>query len=794
MRAAGSPVPASILCRLICAVAACVTGAALADDEEPADNPATVLELPQVDVIANVPLAGLGVPRNQMPANVQTAVGRDLQRQHTLGLSDYLNGNFSGVSVNDTQDNPFQTDVNYHGFTASPLLGAPEGLSVYQDGVRVNESFGDTVNWDLIPDNAISTVTLVPGSNPVFGLNTLGGALAVRTKSGHDDPGTQLQASGGSFGRRDFQAEAGGARGGFDYFLAGNYFDEDGWRDLSPSQVRQLFGKLGWQDDKTDLDLSYTWADTRLVGNGTTPESLLAFRREAIFTAPDATGNHLNFVNLTATRFLADQLLLSGNVYYRQLQTRSINGNINSNYSGGPSGSSDDCSGAASAGDFAACAAGINHASALAQRTLGAGVQLTESHALFGWNNQAVLGASLDRTRDQFSQNQQYANLAADRSTAVIDSPVNPPLTVDSLRGTNQILGVYFTDTLSPSALLHLVASARYNRSAEVLNGFSVGDAGTSTPIAVDHGFRRLNPSLGFTVTPSSTLTWFADYNEGSRTPTVIELGCADPAVPCSLPDNFASDPDLKQVVARNVEAGGRGAFGRWLNWSVAVFHTHSSNDIQFVSTSTSQGYFSNVGDTRRQGADLGLGGRLGSLKWHLVYSFVDASYRSAFGLSSGSNSSAGPNGDILVQPGDRIPLIPRHTGRLVLDYAATGRWDLGANLILSSGTYLRGNENNANQAGATNGGGKRIAGSGRIGGYAVLNLNTGYRVTNHIDLFLRLVNLFDRDYATAGALAGNPFNPDGSFRQNPAGWTSENAVSPAQPRAAWGGVRISWD
>jgi outer membrane receptor protein involved in Fe transport len=786
-------VPARTLCAAACVLG--LNGAARADDDgAAAANPATVMELPQVEVIANVPLPGLGVPRNQMPSNVQTAVGRDLQRQQTLGLSDFLNGNFSGVNINDTQDNPFQADVNYHGFTASPLLGAPEGLSVYVDGVRVNESFGDTVNWDLIPDNAISTITLVPGSNPVFGLNTLGGALGVRTKSGNDDPGSGLEASGGSFGRRDMQGQSGGALGRFDYFLAGNYFDEDGWRDLSPSHVRQLFGKLGWQDDKTDLDLSYTWADTRLVGNGTTPESLLAVRRQAIFSAPDATGNHLNFANLTGTRFLAGQLLLSGNVYYRQLQTRTVNGSTNSDYSGGPSGASDNCSGAAGLDDFAACASGILQKSGLVQRTLGAGLQLTESQPLFGWSNQAVLGASLDRTRDQFSQTQQYADIGTDRSAAVIDSPFNPLQAVDSLYGTNQILGVYFTDTLSPGKLLHLVASARYNRNSEVLNGVTVDDGGASNPITVDHSFHRLNPALGFTVTPNDRLTFFANYNEGSRTPTVIELGCADPAVPCSLPNDFASDPDLKQVVARNIEAGARGGFGQWLNWSLDLFHTRSSNDIQFVSTSVSQGYFSNVGDTRRQGLDLGLGGRAGRLKWHLVYSFVDATYRSPFEINAEANSSADAGGNITVQPGDRIPLIPRHTGRLVLDYAATRNWDLGANLILSSGAFLRGNENNANQAGASNGAGEQISGSGRIGGYAVLNFNTDYRVLPGVDLFLRIVNVFDRDYATSGALTGNPFNPDGSFRQNPADWTSENAVSPAQPRAAWGGVRISWN
>src|SRR6202046_2109193 len=216
-------------------------------------NPATVTELPQITVIGNTPLPGLGLPLNEIPANVQTANSQDMENQQTLGIADYLNNNFSGINVSESADNPFQLDINYHGFTASPLLGTPEGLSVYVDGVRVNESFGDTVNWDLIPESAISPVTLMSGSTPVFGLNTLGGALSVQTKSGHDNPGTELEAYGGSFGRRVFQGETGGELGPFDYFLTGNYFDEVGWRDLSPTRVYQGFGKVGWQNETTDV-------------------------------------------------------------------------------------------------------------------------------------------------------------------------------------------------------------------------------------------------------------------------------------------------------------------------------------------------------------------------------------------------------------------------------------------------------------------------------------------------------------------------------------------------------------
>src|SRR5213082_2543451 len=218
----------------------------------PAANPATAQELPQVVVIANAPLSGLGLPANEIPANVQTVDSRQMQRQQSLDLADYLNAGFSGVSASGSAANPFQMDVNYHGFTASPLLGTPEGLSVYVDGVRVNESFVDTVNWDLIPQAAISTLSLISGSNPVFGLNTLGGALSLQTKSGHDNPGTEFEAYGGSFGRRSLQGESGGAIGPFDYFGAVQYFDESGWRDMSPTILWQAFGKVGWQTDRTD--------------------------------------------------------------------------------------------------------------------------------------------------------------------------------------------------------------------------------------------------------------------------------------------------------------------------------------------------------------------------------------------------------------------------------------------------------------------------------------------------------------------------------------------------------------
>lgn len=790
----------------IAAVVAFAAGAIVHAADGESGNTATgnsAATLSEVLIIANAPLPGFGLPLAEIPANVQTASALDLQNAQVNDVAHYLSERFMGVNVSDSADNPFQLDINYHGFTASPLVGTPEGLSVYVDGVRVNESFGDTVNWDLIPESAIASVSLISGSNPVFGLNTLGGALSLQTKSGRDSPGTELQAYGGSFGRRSVQLQTGGSRGPFDYFVAGTYFYETGWRDISTSQVYQLFGKAGYQTGNTDLHLSYTYADTDLFGNGAIPQSMYDYLKEQSYT-PDITQNLLHFVNLTGTRKLTGHLLLSGNVYYRRLITGSNNGSdndnyLNENYTGPPI----DCSAPYADGvSLAYCTNAASEVSRLVQRSTGAGVQLTETGDLFGRANQAILGAAYSDSENDFAQSFLYGFFDERHLLDQVQSPFNAPTSI-SVSGSDRIAGVYLTDTFSPSTYFHVNIAARYNRNTEMLDGYSVdrdlGDFGDGyderSPVTGNHVYTRLNPAIGFTITPTGGTTYYATYNEASRAPTVIELGCSNPARPCGLPNDFASDPDLKQVVARTFEIGLRGNLAsQTLKWSADAFRTVNRDDIQFIATSTNAGYFANVGDTRRQGLDLALGGQEGKLRWNLSYSLVDATFQSPFAVSAQSNSTADADGNIMVRAGDRIPLIPRHTGKLTVDYRFTPQLDIGGSVVVSSGSYLHGDENNANQAGGTNGEGQYIMGSGHIGGYALVNLQGTYHVTPRFDVFGRCANLLNREYATAGFLSTNTFNPNGSYRFDPADWTNENAVSPGAPLAVWAGIRLTYD
>ena len=109
----------------------------------------------KIEVFAT-PLPDIGAPLRQVPANVQVSTGQDLRRQRNLDLTEFLDQNAGSVTINPGQNNPFQPDLAFRGFLASPLLGTPQGLSVFLDGVRINEPFGDVVNWDLVPKPALA--------------------------------------------------------------------------------------------------------------------------------------------------------------------------------------------------------------------------------------------------------------------------------------------------------------------------------------------------------------------------------------------------------------------------------------------------------------------------------------------------------------------------------------------------------------------------------------------------------------------------------------------------------------
>ena len=749
--------------------AGCTAIEAWAEDLDRKANPAAQLELPAVDVVGTTPLPIIGAPLNEVPANVQSATGADMQRQQSLNLPEYLNNNLGSVTINESQGNPFQPDVSFRGFTVSPLLGFPQGLSVFQDGVRINEPLGDVVNWDLIPQGAISSMTLIPGSNPVFGLNTLGGALSINTKSGREYPGGSLSAFGGSYGTRSGNVEYGGARDNFDYYVYGNYYDSNGWKDnrTAKSLVQQLFGKFGYQTSDFDADLSYSYSDNRLFGAQTLPAAMYAADDRLPYTFPDSTRNLLNFVNLRLSQVWAEDKILAGNLYWRDLASTNLSSNVNGDFDGSSSGAA--CDGT-TAGTL--CPAGNVQT---VTDTAGAGgtLQLTMLTGIGAHKNSLSVGASYDSGRTRFRQSGQNAVFDASRDT--IGTGSFAPMT--GVRSINQYAGSYFTDTFGITDSLPLTIAGRYNVARIRLNdelGTVPGIDGTST-------FQRFNPALGLNYNPTKAINSYISYNEGMRAPTPVELTCADPSAPCPLPNAFVSDPPLRAVVAKTFELGARGSPVGGTAWSAALYRTNLYDDIQFVSGSPSgtTGFFTNIPRTRRQGVELNLKQQLGSLTMQAAYGYVDATYRSEFTLPSPNNSSANAAGNIQVAPGNRIPNIPRSTFKLRADWRATGRMSIGGALVYAGGRYPLGNENNQDS-------------NGRLPGYVVVNLDGRYQISEDLQLFAKINNVFDRKYETAGVLGQNFFTGP-NFTYNAAGVQPTVFGTPGAPLTIWAGVRYDF-
>lgn len=747
-----------------------------------------VIETKKIEVISTTPLQGVGLPKDQIPAQVQSVDSEEISKQNNLTIADVLNSGLLGVNVNEIQSNPYQPNVNYRGFTASPLLGTPQGLSVFVDGVRVNEPFGDVVNWDLIPLNAISSLNLISGSNPVFGLNTLGGALSINTKSGRTDPGGVVELSGGSWGRATGSAEYGGVAGnGVDYFVSGNTSTEQGWRDSSPSEVRQAFGKLGWQGEKTDMNISLTLADNELIGNGLVQKEFLdAQGWESINTKPDITDTQMAFLNFNMNHYFTDDVVLSGNTYYRNARTKTLNGDVNDDVDDAQY--LDDCTGGPNPEEE--CGGALNR-SRSKRESYGFTTQLAFNQDFMGKKNQLITGFGFDQGRTKFKQESELGNLTASRGVTGTGQ-FNDEAEVD-LKAKSTTYSLFATDTLSFNDVYHLTLSGRYNYTKIDNKDGQIAPPDPES-LTEKQSFARFNPAIGLSITPNKNLSFYGSYNEGSRAPTAIELGCAyqdldgdgQGDTPCRLPNAMAGDPPLKKVVAKTFEAGVRGQLHNSLGYSASIYRTQNTDDIQFrASNSQGDGNFQNVGKTRREGLDLGLNGDVGSkFRWNLGYSYVRATYQSPFTIASEVNTSAvdtdadGEGDTINVSRGDYLPGIPKHQLKLRGEWQATPNWSIGTNVVAFASQYSFGNENNNHQGEGA-----------KVRGYTVVNLDTRYTFGNSgWQAFARVNNVFDKEFYSAGMLGESFFTPDGTFDGGDDHF--QPLYSPGAPRAGWIGVR----
>lgn len=721
-------------------------------------------------------------PSDGTPARQAETYGKaDLERSGASSLLRALNERSGQIQLNGAQGNPFQPNVSYRGFEASPLVGNAQGIAVYIDGSRLNQPFGDTVNWDLIPDIAIQSVT-VEGSNPVYGLNALGGSIDLRLKTGQSYQGGEFAITTASFGRNDGSFEYGSRIGEkASLYVAVRALEEDGWRDFSPSTLLQGYADFTLEGENHTTHLKFIGADNDMTGNGTAPVELLEARRASVFTHPDRTQNEFARLSWSTDYRLSEALTLQGSAYLSVFDQSTENGDA---------AEVDECDAPFAAfvcseeerdepledvdgdpiadflngGDYAFLNRGSTDTDAY-----GAALQTSYVSQLFGRPNRAVLGVSFDGGTSTFRASSELGELGDDRGYegpgVIVESDDISSIGVTTH---NRYYGAFFSSTMDLSPTISATVSGRYNAADVVLRDL------IGTALNGSHEFNRFNPAVGVTWKPADGYTVYGGYSESNRAPTPAELSCADPAAPCSLTNFFVGDPPLEQVIGKTFEAGVRKTGDGW-RWSLSAFSTDTEDDIMFIASPVAgRAYFQNVGETKRQGVTAEGGFDFGKLYVTGAVSLIDATFESPLTVNSPESPFADPDGLLFVEPGDSLPGVADFKAKLAVDYDITDRWSISATAQYQSGQYLFGDESNDDE---------------KTDSFTVFNVATSFGLTDKVSLVWSVENLFDQDYETFGTYSPVDEVP---LAEAP-GASDTRSLGPGTPRAYAVGLRVKF-
>lgn len=794
----------------------------------------------QITVVGVVP-GGAGIDRVKVPYPIQSAGADELAQASNASLADFLRRGFGSVSLNDAQNNPLQPDLQYRGFTASPLLGLAQGLSVYQNGARINEPLGDSVNWDLMPQSAIAGVTLAGGTNPLFGLNSLGGSLGIQMKNGFDFTGSQVGVRTGSFGRTTAFAETGGNANGFAYYLNIESFEEDGWRDQSASDALNAYASLGWRGERGQINLDLQKGDSDLRGNGAAPVELLALNRAAVFTAPDITENDLLMAGVDFAFTLSEHHSLSGTLFNRRNTTDAFNGDgsefgvcsfggvatlieeledddleelglddedlcddqfasadaledflngLGSDDEFNLEDFSDDLSGTGLLSDEA-----INNISRRTQRSRGIDLQWRSSAPLAGRENTFILGAGYYRGLSDFDSVLELSRLdPLTRVTTGLGTGTFVDAEATSVTTATRSTSLYFTNVLQVSDSIALTLSARANDTDVSLLDLS----GVRPELNGEHRFTRINPALGVTWQAHTDHALYASYSESSRAPTPIELACNegvfevaqrfalergddpdDIDFECRLPNAFLADPPLEQVVAKNIELGARGQIP--LSASTALFYEIGA----FNTVNRDDILFQTTGRSTGLFANVDKTRRRG-FESKLFGQIGALEWMAAFSHIEATFESdfaaLSPNHDFADDEGEihvqRGDSIP---GIPEQQFKLVADYALSEQWQLGVDLLVNSGQtlrgDESNQLTPT-------------GGYGIINLRTRYQLSDALEFYARVDNLLDRDYETFGLLGEEPGEVDVPLISE---MTIPRFLGAGQPRAAFVGLRVTF-
>ena len=648
----------------------------------------TTPRLPVVEVIGSVlPITGPAVGSG-VPARISLVAGEGIDAWEPRLLSDALAAQ-PGISLYDDLGSPFKPTLVTRGFTASPVVGLPQGVSVFLDGVPVNEPDAGQVNFDLLPLEHVRRVELLSGTASLLGPNSLGGAINLVTRRGDGAPAGEVELSGGSYDRFSGEGSLTGLARGWRYYAGGGHERERGWRQLTSARLSNGFVNVGRFGARAGGGLQAFVASSEAETAGSLPASLRAVRPDSNLSAGDF--EDLRQYHLAAHGYAR---LGGGRGSARAWFRRHTAERFNVNQIDDPD------------------VRGFSR-----NRTLGASVDWELARAL----GAGTLGV---RVGGGGSLNGVGIRLFAERidpgQTTDVESPIKK---LDAYALSDYRIG---RATLSGGLRYDVVRVPFRNRLRPERDTTS--------------SFRRLSPRGGVSVDVARGLSLYASAGQSFRAPAVIELACADPEEPCPLPFALGDDPPLDPVVATTYEVGGQLARGP-LVLSASAYRTAVRDDIflfPYVDEdepegSTIDGYFANIARTRREGGELA--SRLLFARGHALhasYAYTRATFQTEAEIFSIREAEGGENE---TEPGDRLPLVPDQTLTVGGSLSLPARLTAGADVRYTGERWLRGDEANETSP---------------LAGYWTADLRAGYALGPwEVQAIVR--NVLDRKYDAFG-------------------------------------------
>jgi outer membrane receptor protein involved in Fe transport len=668
----------------------------------------------QTTVQAESRLPESPISAGDFPGSVQVLTHDEIARSRSVTVQDVLQ-QLSGVNLNDEQGNSLQPDISIRGMTASPVTGLSQGIGVFVDGVRVNEPDVEEINFDLIPLDEVERIEVIRGPSAAFGRNSLGAAINIVTRRGQGPLSAEADVSAGSFNREKYRVHFQGAHAPFDYYFSAGQFSESGFRAQSDGKMAQVFAKLGYQAEGTDLALSYQYHNDRIRQAGSLPLSVLVVDRSANLTPGDFFAPQLHQLTLNASQRLATGLSLTVNGFFRALGVEQFNSSL------------------------------VAEDTRLFNRTRSAGgiVQLSYRARLGPLRNHLLVGG--EYTHDQVSihvyQEQNDRTLA----TCIASSQDCPfSQLVANLADSSNPFAIYLFDTvrlgsglLASSDSLALSAGVRFDQASHRIVDSSPEQPGRASGDAI---FHRWIPTAGLSYTVSEQYGAYVAYKESLRAPAFLELTCADANSPCvGLQAGVAPDAtlgSLRPVKARSYEAGAHAHPAGWLDANLALFRTDLIDDIYSVSPMPTATYFQNVGNTRRQGVELSLATSFRRWNCFLNYSYTRATFESNFSIASPRT----PGEPQEVRVGDQLPLVPNHRLNVGLRFSPFDWGSVSIGGAYVSSQYFRGDENNTQP---------------KLNAYFLASAGAEAH-WKALSGFVQLSNLFNTQYETFGTYANS--------------------------------------